>query len=350
MPRVGREILEATDPPIRVIVVTAANPVCMAPHSARVAEGFDKAEFVVQMSHFLDDTSDHADLFLPCATFLEERDIVASYGHNYVGPVNRAIEPLGECRSQFDIFMDLASRFPFAREYVKSEGGWLRMLLGPLLARGVAYEDLWRGPVRIPDAPMVPWADRVFATPSGKFRFMTELETPLERTTAPAAPDWLESKESKESRESRESPVSMGSMGSMVSMVSMGSMEPLESPASPASQREERFPFTLLSVGSPDHLCSERTLADHEPLPLVSLNAEEAARRSIPDGGEATLISAIGSLRVKVRHVPDQRADVAVCYRGGWIKAGHGINTLVPEMISRVGDGTPYYEARVGLE
>ena len=43
--------------------------------------------------------------------------MVAAFGHNYVGPVNKAIaEPVGQCRSQFDIYQGLASRFPFAKE------------------------------------------------------------------------------------------------------------------------------------------------------------------------------------------------------------------------------------------
>ena len=88
MPLIGEELLKAQDPTIQMIFVTAGNPLCMAPDSGKVAAAFAKVPFVVVAGHFLDDTAEQADIFLPSTTFLEEQDIVASYGHNYVGPVN----------------------------------------------------------------------------------------------------------------------------------------------------------------------------------------------------------------------------------------------------------------------
>ena len=99
MPAVGKEILAARNPPVRMIIVGASNPVCMAPDSAGVAKALRGTELVVYIGHFLDDTAEHASIFLPATTFLEEDDVAARYGHNYVGGVNKAIAPLGECRS-----------------------------------------------------------------------------------------------------------------------------------------------------------------------------------------------------------------------------------------------------------
>ena len=39
---------------------------------------------------------------------------MASYGHNFVGPVNPAIDPVGETKSEFQMFQELSERFPFA--------------------------------------------------------------------------------------------------------------------------------------------------------------------------------------------------------------------------------------------
>lgn len=296
MPRIGREILEAAHPPIRMAVISAANPVCMAPNSGLVARALDAVPFVVDMNLFLDDTADHADLFLPCAAFYEQRDLVASFGHNYVGPLLRAVPPPGQCRSQFDIFMDLAGRFPFADEFVKSEEEWLRLILRPLLEKGVAWDDLWRGPVRIPDTPMVPWADRQFATPSGRFQLLTEIT------------------------------------------------------ACADCRRDARYPYHLLTVGGAANLCSERVPGDHAGPVAVAMATEEACRLGIADGGPARLKSSLGSLVVTVRHDPGLRDDVVACERGGWLKAGQGVNRLVPDMVSAVGQGTPYYEALVDVE
>lgn len=296
MPQIGREILEAKDPPIAMAVITAANPVCMAPNSAMVAKALDAVPFVVHMNLFLDDTADHADLFLPCAAFFEQRDLVASFGHNHVGPLNRAVDPPGQCRSQFDIFMDLAGRFPFAGEFVKTEEEWLRLILRPLLDKGVAWDALWRGPVRIPDAPMVPWADRHFDTPSGRFQLVSEIT------------------------------------------------------ACADCRQAARYPYHFLTVGGAAHLCSERVPGDHGGPVVVNMATEEAMRLGIADGGPARLVSALGRLSVTVRHDAALRPDVVVCERGGWIKAGQGVNLLIPDLVSAVGQGTPYYEARVDVE
>ncbi len=46
------EILDAKDPPIAMAVITAANPVCMAPNAALVAKALDTVPFVVHMNCF----------------------------------------------------------------------------------------------------------------------------------------------------------------------------------------------------------------------------------------------------------------------------------------------------------
>lgn len=296
MPQIGREILEATDPPVAMAVISAANPVCMAPNSELVAKALDAVPFVVHMNLFLDDTADHADLFLPCAAFYEQRDLVASYGHNLVGPLVRAVEPPGECRSQFDIFMDLATRFPFAKDFIQSEEAWLRRIIRPLLDQGVSFDDLWRGPVRIPDAPYVPWADGRFDTPTGRLQLLTEVTACADCRDA------------------------------------------------------VRYPYHLLTVGGARHLCSEREPGDGDGPADVALATDVALRLGIADGSPARMSSPLGSLMVTVRHDATLRPDVVVCERGGWLKAGQGVNRLIPDMVSAVGQGTPYYEARVDVE
>ena len=297
MPQIGREILAATDPSVVMAVISAANPVCMAPNSDLVAQALDAVPFVVNMNLFLDDTADHCDLFLPCAAFYEQRDLVASYGHNMVGPLLRAVDPPGECRSQFDIFMDLATRFPFADQFVHSEEAWLRRILRPLLDKGVAWDDLWRGPVRIPDAPLVPWADGRFDTPTGRFQLLTEVS------------------------------------------------------ACANCRDAARYPFSLLTVGGARYLCSEREPGDGTGPAGLSMASDVALRLGIADGSPARMTSPLGtSLVVTVRHDATLRPDVVVCERGGWLKAGQGVNRLIPDMVSAVGAGTPYYEARVDVE
>ncbi|GAB6038888.1 hypothetical protein JCM15519_34470 [Fundidesulfovibrio butyratiphilus] len=294
MPTIGQEILDAKDPAIRMIFVTAANPACMAPNSAKVVQAFRRTEFVVYSGHFLDDTAELAHVFLPATTFLEERDAMASYGHNYLGPVNRAIAPVGECKSEFQMFSELSERFPFARFFRRDEDAWLFDLLAPARAQGLDMADLRSRAFRL-NAPMAPYADRIFPTPSGKFRLLTELNPADLPTTDP------------------------------------------------------RYPYKLLTIAPHDHICSERTMAEHSPLPEVRLGVAEAARAGLTDGQTVRLESPVGSARAKLRTLAGQRPDILVAERGGWFKAGHGLNRLTRDMASAVGDGTPYYETAVAV-
>jgi GMP synthase-like glutamine amidotransferase len=294
LPRIGEEILAARDPEIRLIFVTAANPACMAANAGKVAQAFRKAEFVVYSGHFLDDTSDLADVFLPATTFLEENDVMASYGHNYLGPVNPAIEPVGECKSEFQMFSELASRFPFAEKFRRSVDDWLTDLCAPVWSQGHDLESLRRAAVRL-DAPMVPYADGRFPTPSGKFQFMTEFEP--ERLIT-ADPD---------------------------------------------------YPYRLLTIAPHGYICSERTMAEHEPWPVVEFSSEEARRLGLAGGSLVAVQSPVGQVRAKLRLREGLRPDVVVAERGGWARAGHGLNALTLDLSSRVGQGTPFYETSVRL-
>ena len=295
LPTIGKAILEAKNPPVRMIYVTASNPVCMAANSGAVAQAFSQAEFVVYSGHFMDDTSDHAHVFLPATTFLEEDDVMASYGHNYLGAVNKAIEPVGECRSEFEAFYELAARFSFAKRFRRSVKDWLHDLCAPVRSQGCDLEELRSKAFRCP-APMVPYEDKVFSTPSGKYRFMTDFD-----------------------------------------------------PA-PLLKTDKEYPYRLLTIAPHGYICSERTMADHPPLPEVFLARSEADRLGMAAGDPVVVSSRVGRVVARLGTQADQRPDVAVAERGGWLKAGHGLNLLTRDLASKVGNGTPYYETCVTVE
>ena len=69
--------------------------------------------FTVVHEQFFTDTTDYADIVLPATTFFEHKDLQTAYGHYYLQVSNQAIEPLGECRSNVDLFRALAQRMGF---------------------------------------------------------------------------------------------------------------------------------------------------------------------------------------------------------------------------------------------
>ena len=64
-PLLGPGILEAKDPPIRAVWVTAGNPVAMLPESGTVARALETRELVVVVDPFLTDTGRRAHFVLP---------------------------------------------------------------------------------------------------------------------------------------------------------------------------------------------------------------------------------------------------------------------------------------------
>ena len=58
----------------------------------------------------------------------------------------------------------------------------------------------------------------------------------------------------------------------------------------------------------------------------------------------------MGSLAVVVACDERMRPDTALLPRGGWNSLGHGANELTLDILSEVGNGTPYYSTRIRLE
>src|SRR5207302_8601631 len=72
--------------------------------------------FTVVHEQFFTDTTDYADVVLPATTFFEHKELQTSYGHYFLQISNQAISPLGEFRSNVDLFRDLAQRFSYDRD------------------------------------------------------------------------------------------------------------------------------------------------------------------------------------------------------------------------------------------
>jgi anaerobic selenocysteine-containing dehydrogenase len=171
-PRLGQDILATTGPPLRFGWFAGANPAATVPDSARVREAVRSLEYRVVVEQTLTATAELADLVLPCTTYLETDDLVTSYGHTWLGLARAAVPPEGEARSDAAIFQGLAERLGFGPALAGTPEAWMRRLLAPLAPHGVTLEALQAGARPNPLLPAVPFADRRFPTPSGRFEFL----------------------------------------------------------------------------------------------------------------------------------------------------------------------------------
>ncbi|MDP3228871.1 MAG: molybdopterin oxidoreductase family protein [Acidovorax sp.] len=164
-----REASPAFGPKVEAIVVYNSNPVAVAPDSGKVVQGFAREDlFTVVLEHFQTDTADYADYILPATTQLEAWDIHLSYGHTDVLLNRPAIAPLGEARSNAQIFRDLAERMGFTEPcFADSDEALCRQAFGDAVDYAL-LESQGFATLALPDAP---FANGGFPSPSGKCEF-----------------------------------------------------------------------------------------------------------------------------------------------------------------------------------
>ncbi len=117
MVRLGEALNTLSDPPLKALFVYSSNPAAVCPNHNEVVRGLKRSDlFTVVHEQFFTDTTDYADIVLPATTFFEHKDLQTAYGHYYLQMSDQAIEPLGECRSNVDLFRALAERMGFDDE------------------------------------------------------------------------------------------------------------------------------------------------------------------------------------------------------------------------------------------
>ena len=95
---------------IRALWVIATNPIVSFPNLAVLQQSLDGLKFlVVQDGFHPTPTSEVADMVLPAAIWGEKEGTYTN-SERRVSKVNRAVNPPGEARADFDIFLDLAKK------------------------------------------------------------------------------------------------------------------------------------------------------------------------------------------------------------------------------------------------
>jgi anaerobic selenocysteine-containing dehydrogenase len=117
MVQLGSVLNTLTAPPIQALFVYNSNPAAVCPNHNEVVRGLKRPDlFTVVHEQFFTDTTDYADIVLPATTFFEHKDLQTAYGHYYLQISNQAMDPLGECRSNVELFRALAERMGFEDE------------------------------------------------------------------------------------------------------------------------------------------------------------------------------------------------------------------------------------------
>jgi anaerobic selenocysteine-containing dehydrogenase len=179
MTTIGDDLLKDASlefgPKIEAVIVYNANPLAIAPDSAKVQQGFERDDlFTVVLEHFRTDSADYADILLPATTQLEHVDAHLAYGHLYMMANNAAVQPVGEAKPNTEFFRLLAARMGFDDPcFSETDDQLAAQAFDKKHERAVHFdwESLkqkgWQK-LNMPDAP---FAEGGFPTPSGKCEF-----------------------------------------------------------------------------------------------------------------------------------------------------------------------------------
>jgi anaerobic selenocysteine-containing dehydrogenase len=118
------DIIEAAlDGRIRALWIIATNPIVSFPNLGVLRQALESVDFLVVEDGFHPTpTSELADLVLPAGIWGEKEGTYTN-SERRVSKVNRAIDPPGEARADFDIFLDLARELGCGEELFP---GWSR--------------------------------------------------------------------------------------------------------------------------------------------------------------------------------------------------------------------------------
>ncbi len=330
MVELGKALNTLDHPPIKALFVYNSNPAAVCPNHNVVIRGLLRPDlFTVVHEQFFTDTTDYADIVLPATTFFEHKDLQKAYGHYYLQMSQPAIHPLGECRSNVEVFRGLAQQMGFADDcFAESVDQMIDAALdskNPWL-RGITRERLEReGHVRLnfeePGSQLpeffLPFAQGNFPTASGKAELYNES---LRAKGLDAVAEFTPPSESRHGGQAK------------------------------------TFPLELLARKSDNFLnstfCNVAVVQEMEEVGLLEMNAVDARARGIVEGDPVRVFNGRGDLVLKAQVNGTVQPGV-VCARLFWAKLTAGrrnVNVLTSEKLTDLGNSATFYSVLVEVE
>lgn len=200
-----------TYPDTRLVWWAGGNPFHHHQDLNRLGRAWERPETIIVQDPMFTATAQRADILLPASTSIERNDIAGNKRSDHLIAMHRAIRPLGEARSDFDIFNELAARLGVAEAFNegRDEMGWIRHLYEQsrtdaaerLAFEMPPFETFWeQGYARCPvEADHVYLADyradpqaHALNTETGKIVLGSKTLARLDLDDCPSHPAWLE--------------------------------------------------------------------------------------------------------------------------------------------------------------
>jgi len=334
MVELGRVLNQLSDPPVKALFVYNSNPAAVCPEHNEVVRGLSRSDlFTVVHEQFLTDTTDYADIVLPATTFFEHKDLQKGYGHYYLQVSNQAIEPLGECKSNVEVFRELALRMGFQEEcFRESVDEMIDLALAPRSSwlNGLTRERLESGPARLNFSPdrgtqpegqnptaFLPFAHGGFHTPSGRAELYRESVKAL--GLDPVA-DFTPPSESRHGKKTNALPLEL------------------------LARKADNFLNTTFT--------NVPSVQEMEESGLLEISDSDAQVRRIASGDRVRVFNERGEILLRAQVDGKVRPGV-VAARLNWAKMTPGfqsINSLTSEKLTDMGNSATFYSVLVEVE
>ncbi len=305
------QVLTTGEPPVGLLFVYNCNPLATMPRQELVREGLKREDlFTVVFEQVMTDTARYADVLLPATTFLERTEMASGYGAYalQIGPA--AIAPVGEARSNHEVFAELCRRTGVARPGEPETTQELTAaILGASPLGASLRAAMTRDLVAFPPAGPAPvqFVDVFPLTPDGKIDLV---------------PKELD----------REAPGGLYGYW-----------------PDPAT---ERHPLTLISPATDKRISSTLGQLHRGQVP-VEVNPEDAQARGIRDGDRVRITNDLGEVLCRARVHEGVRPGVLVLPKGLWAhnsENGSTSNALSPDTLTDIAGGACFNDARVEIE
>ncbi|MCS7233359.1 MAG: molybdopterin-dependent oxidoreductase [Synergistetes bacterium] len=256
-------------------------------NTGKLKEVASKIPLKVVIDFRWNETTQLADIVLPCATYLEKEDIRGSFWNHIIGYLPKIFEPKGEALDEWTIYKELSKRLGFEKEFGEVEKA-IEIAFSKLYSFGITPSLLKeKGWIFSPIFPEIPFKDGIFLTEDRKFHFAEKLKLP-----------------------------------------DLKSME--------------EYPFTLITPKALTRTNSQRSI-EGEPKPIICL-INPIWKEKYPFE-EAFLVSHNGKLKVKLHFNPKIRHDTLLIDQGDT-----GINDLCGEILAEDNRGAAFFETKVRIE
>jgi len=308
MNRLGWALDELNDPPVQSLYVYHSNPAAVTPDQNQVLKGLARENlFTIVHERFMTDTARYADIVLPSTSSLEHSDLYRSYGTYCIQRAKAVLPPVGESKSNWEVFCLLAHGMGFHEPFFHQTADELidHLLSIPSPMREAIDQEAFSVGKAV-EIPLPSDARTRFKTPSGKIEILNPKE-----------------------------------------------FHPLPCYLPPY---EGNYPFRLMT--SPSHYAlnssfrERKDLRKKEKAMFLQMNPADAEAKGMREGDSVIAFNQLGEVSFTLHVTPKVPSGIVVAEGVWWLNHCPGprsVNALTSQRLTDQGGGSTFYDNTVDV-